>query len=90
MSGKVSYTSYDCKNNTLVSVIASFDTEGYIRPLYVRIGNESLKIHSSWIKPSFSESMEYSCKVIDEGVLKPLILTYHKRENVWTIPRVLT
>ena len=33
----VSYTSYDYKSMKVVPVIASFDTEGHIKPLYVRI-----------------------------------------------------
>ena len=89
MSGYVSNTSYDFSNNiTIVSVIASFDTDGHVKPLYVRINEESLKIHSSWLKPSFKNLMEFQCKVIDNDCLKPLLLTYHKIENVWTIPKI--
>jgi len=87
MSAHVSYTSYDHIECNIVSVIASFDTEGRIRPLYVRIGEESLKILSSWLKPSYPGFFEFRCQVIDNGVRKPLILEYHSRENVWIIPK---
>lgn len=40
--------------NTVIPVIASFDAEGRVKPLYVRIGELSLKVHSSWLKPSFA------------------------------------
>jgi hypothetical protein len=82
----ISYNSYDYHHVILVSVIASFDTEGHTLPLYVRIGDEALKIDSAWLKPTFDGFLEYRCKVIDQGCLKPLVLTYHARENVWTVP----
>ena len=87
MPSTVSYTAYDIKPNTVVPVIASFDAEGHIKPLYVRIGELSLKVQSSWITPSFSNVLEFHCKVIDGDCLKPLILTYYQREMVWVIPQ---
>lgn len=87
MSGIVSPTPYDCSNLAKVSVIASFDVQGHVKPLYVRINEESLKIHSSWEKPSFRGLMEFQCKVIDNDCLKPLTLTYHNADNIWTIPK---
>lgn len=77
-----------CENihNNIVPVIASFDAEGHVKPLYVRINESSLKVYSSWLKPSFQGVLEFQCNVIDNNCLKPLLLTYHKRENVWTIP----
>lgn len=82
----VSYNSYDFSDTILVPVIASFDSEGYISPLYVRINGISMKIHSFWLKPTFSNPV-FQCQVIDNDVLKPIILTYHPTENVWTIPK---
>ena len=86
MSAHVSRTSYDHIQCNIVSVIASFDTEGHIKPLYVRIGEEALKICSSWMRPSLPVMFEFHCQVIDGDYIKPLLLTYHQRENVWTIP----
>ena len=85
MPSTVSYTAYDVKPNTIVPVIASFDTEGHVKPLYVRIGELSLKVHSSWLKPSFPNIFEFHCKVVDGDFLKPLILTYYRHEMVWAI-----
>lgn len=85
MPAHVSNKSYDHIKNDIVSVIASFDSEGHIRPLYVRIGEEALKVRSSWLKPSFPGIFEFNCQVIDGEYIKPLILTYHPRESVWTI-----
>lgn len=74
-------------NIIMVSVIASFDTDGHIKPLYVRVDEESLKVVSCWMKPAFVSSCTYQCKVEDHGVLKPLVLTYHMNESVWSIPK---
>ena len=71
----------------LVSVIASFDTEGHIRPLYIRIGEDSLKVHSSWLKPSYAQQHEFQCRVVDQGVLKPIKLTYYEKEATWAIKK---
>lgn len=87
MAGYISNNSYDCIPSNLVSVIASFDTDGHIKPLYVRINEEALKVHSSWLKPSFAGLLEFNCRIVDQGYLKPLVLTYHKNEGVWTIPK---
>lgn len=87
MSMIVSNNSYDFNNQILVPVIASFDSEGRIKPLYLRINEESLKIRSSWPKPAFSNTSTFQCQVEDNGVIKPLILTYYHQESVWTIPR---
>ena len=87
MSGIISQTPYDCSSLTKVSVIASFDALGHIKPLYVRINEESLKVHSVWEKPSIRGIMEFQCKVIDNNCLKPLSLTYHNADNIWTVPK---
>lgn len=71
----------------MVPVIASFDTDGNILPLYVRIHGEGLKIHSSRVHRVFSNIIEFHCKVIDYNYLKPLILSYYIAENIWVIPR---
>ena len=87
MPAQVSYTSYDYAPVEIIPVIASFDSEGHIRPLYVRIGEEPLKVHSFWVKPSFVNLIEFRCKLIDGDCLKPLAITYHQAECVWTIPK---
>lgn len=88
MSGVTSATSFDCNTSEIVSVIASFDTDGHVKPLYVRINQESLKVHSSWMKPSFRGVLEFQCKVIDNDCLKLLTISYYKNENVWVTPKI--
>lgn len=87
MSAVISYTSYDYKPITIVPVIASFDTDGHIAPLYVRINGESYKVDSFWTSCKFANSIEFHCKLIDHDIRKPLLLTYYKAEDIWAIPR---
>lgn len=89
MTACASYQSYDHLPITVIPVIASFDTDGHIKPLYVRIDGLALKVHSCWLKPSFSGVMEFNCKIIDHDCLKPLVLSFHQTEGVWTIPSIL-
>lgn len=84
---KVSYTSFDYAPVDIVPVIASFDSEGHIKPLYVRINNEILKIDSCWVSSTFHNTTEFKCKVIDNNRIKPLKLTFHATESMWTIPQ---
>ena len=87
MPGFVSNTTYDSSNILIVSVIASFDTNKHIKPLYVRINSGSFKIYSSWLKQSYQGLLEFQCQIIDDDILKNLALTYHKQENILTIPK---
>lgn len=85
MPTTISRTTYD--NSIVVPVIASFDNDGHILPLYVRIDGEPYKIRSAWLKPSFSSCFIFHCQIEDAGVIKHLMLTYHQQESVWTIPK---
>ena len=86
MGKRVSYTSFDYKPVTIVPVIASFDSEGHIAPLYVRINGEAYKIHSFWVSCTFRNIVDFKCKVIDGDSIKPLSLTFYRDEGMWTIP----
>ena len=87
MSGIISKGLRDCSHLRLVSVIASFDTGGTIVPLYVRIDEESLKIYNATLtNVSTYKLYTFDCEVMDGDMVKPLRLTYHLEENVWSIP----
>lgn len=87
MSATTSHTSFDFDSNLeIVPVIASFDTNGTIRPLYVRINNESYRILSCRESESYG-LRSFRCKIEDHGYVKELKLTYHYKEYVWTMPK---
>lgn len=86
MSVIASYHSYDHTSMVFVSVIASFDTQGHIVPLYVRLDKESYRISSCWASKCHSGIVEFHCKLIDGNYEKPLLLTYYPAEQVWGVP----
>lgn len=87
MSQHVSYVDDNIRADKSVSVIATFDSEGHVKPLYVRMGDVSLKVANSWISSSRFDVIEYQCQVEDGEYLKPLTLTYYTRETVWRTPK---
>lgn len=85
MSKVVSYYSHDYVPALSVPVIASFDSEGHIAPLYVRLEGVSCKIDSYWVKSNCVNIIQFSCQVIDHNIRKPLMLYYYQDECMWTI-----
>lgn len=89
MDGKiVSRCAFDYKPYTAVPVIASFDVKGHVAPLYVRLNGDSHRILSYWIRNSaFVNTIEFSCKIEDNGIEKPLLLMYYCSEATWVIAK---
>lgn len=81
---------FESHSLTMVPVIASFDTEGTITPLYIRIENVAYKIIFCHEKmQTYPQIKEYICKINNNGVLSQLILMYHCRENIWGMKPVI-
>lgn len=80
---------YTCDMNTVVPVIASFDTEGHIVPLYVRINRKAYKLKVIYCQPICPEGdsyniYKYHCSYVDHNFYHDIYLTYNKRLNFWT------
>ena len=84
----MSYLSFEYDPQQIVPVIASFDTDGHVVPLYVRIGGTSYRIISQWTpdRGIYSGVTEYNCKLAVGDFERPLLLKFYSRENTWTIP----
>jgi len=89
MSSITSKTSYDLEPYMIVPVIASFDAKRHIAPLYVRVNGEAYKVNSYWVKSRFAYTYEFNAQLISDERLIPVMLTYHQREGVWTIPPIM-
>lgn len=87
MGAIISHNSFDYQQITIVPVIASFNTEGKIKPLYVRIKDKSYKIDSFWVMYTFTNITEFNCKISDGENIYPLKLTYYHAEGVWCMPK---
>ena len=71
----------------LVPVIASYDTQGRIKPLYVRINGDKYKVENFWTKNGALNCINYNVTLSKDNRIYKLILTYHIRETAWTIPK---
>jgi len=76
---------------TAVPVIASYNTQGSIMPLYVRVHGIAYPIRSCWCQPVNAMSDDcyaiyrYHCTAIMQEYLKDFTLTYHTYTHVWTL-----
>jgi len=73
----------------LIPVIASYDGEGHIKPLYARINDEKYQVASCWLRSNSLNNLDYHCKLIKDNQTYMIVMTYHIRECVWTIPKYL-
>ena len=69
-----------------IPVIASFNEDGQINPLYVGIDGKRYKVESYWVRRSFSNQIEFSCKLLCGETLLTIIITYYMNECIWTVP----
>ena len=76
--------SFHSDTMSTVPVIASFDTEGTIKPLYVRIQGKALKVCSSWFQNE-SLVIRYHCTVEADGYVRDIVLLYHPSHMFWTV-----
>lgn len=86
MAQIVSLNSHDYMPVDIIPVIASFNEEGQIKPLYVGIDGERYKVQSYWVRRCFSNQIEFSCRLLFGETLQTLIITYYMNECIWTIP----
>lgn len=88
MAAKVSHGLHDCEHLTPVSVLSSFDSHGNILPLYVRIGEESIKIDTACqTSESNHRILHFNCEATDGEIVRPIKLWYHINDMVWTMPK---
>ena len=79
-----------CDPIELVPVIAAYDTEGRVKPLYVRIKDEKYKVENYWVKSTnFANSIDFNVTLSKGDMTYKLILTYHLRETAWSIPKYI-
>lgn len=86
MSQILSQNSHDYLQTNTVPVIASFDDDGHVKPLYIGINGERCKVISHWVRRSFMNQIEFQCKVQYQNMLKPIVVTYYMTESVWMVP----
>lgn len=80
---------YKVDMDTVVPVIASFDTEGNIIPLYVRLNRKAYKLKIIFCQPIEPKQHGYSiykyhCSFSDHNFYREIHLTYYRFYNFWT------
>ena len=73
-----------------VPVIASYDAEGHVKPLFIRINNEKYKVENYWVRASSGNNMDYNVTLSRNNITYRLKLTYHLRETIWSVSGYLT
>lgn len=87
----ISHNSYDFLEATVVPVIASFNSDSKIAPLYIKIAGETYKIHSFTERQQETWSLHFyvfDCKIVVYNQIKSIELTYRTNERLWTIPKI--
>lgn len=67
----------------MIPVIASFDAQGNIRPLYARINGLDYKILSSVSIQATREYVGFECRIEDYGRIKKFELFFSLEARVW-------
>lgn len=76
-------------NLVVVPVIASFDTQGKIMPIYLRYEGLKLKIdHVKWTDDRMVYVKKFCCEITLQDRVQEVILYYHKKIDVWTMEKV--
>ena len=72
-----------------VPVIASFDTQGKIIPLYFRYEGLKLKVdHLKWSSDRMEFIIKYCCEITLQDRIQEVTLYYHKKMDMWTMERM--
>ena len=74
---------YEFHTAKLVSVIASFNTDGKIKPLYIRMNEDPVKVLSSKVIQTTLHMIAFEVIVDDYGQQRIIQLLYKINESVW-------
>ena len=75
----------DCPHIKAVPAIATYDINGNILPLYVRIGEERLKVYNAYISESTRKILTFKGEVMVRDRVKPIKLNYYVDDMVWCV-----
>lgn len=76
---------FSVPNRKTTPVIASFDAQGNVRPLYIRIDSFDFEILSCRVTKTMIEFIEFECRIEDHGRLKKIKLFLSLSAHVWFI-----
>lgn len=75
-------------NLVIVPVIASFNKEGNMIPIYFSVEGIKIKIDRIiWAKEKLAWGSHYKCRICVSDVAEEIELMYYKSRNMWTLKR---
>ena len=87
MTATVSTGLKDCTHLKVVPVIATYDGNGNILPLYVRIDEETFKIYNAYVSESTYRILTFKGEVMVQDAVRPIKLSYFMNDLIWCIPK---
>ena len=87
MSVIISKTPIDYPHIKAVPAIATYDSKGNILPLYVRVGEERLRVYNAYITKSTRKILTFKGEVMVCDRVKPIELNYYVDDMVWCVVR---
>jgi len=87
MTAYVSNSTHDYETLEHVPVIASFNQNGNMMPIYVGIDGQRFKIVSACLRSGFNNVMDFNCQINDGNYIKPIRLIYYKDDGIWALKR---
>ena len=85
MSCVIPIESYNSDPIEIVPVIATYDTEGNLKPIYVRLNGTGYKVDTYLVKASMENDKDFYCTLSHNDISLRIILTYHVKETAWSI-----
>ena len=87
MTAIVSNGLKDCSHLTIVPVISSFDREGNVLPLYVRLEGQPFKIYNPYVCESNTRILTFRCEIITNNMVRNIKLKYFVHDLVWCLKK---
>lgn len=75
----------DCSHIKAVPAIATYDSNGNILPIYVRIDGERLKVYNAYVSESTRKILTFKGEVMVQDIVKPIKLNYYVDDLVWCL-----
>lgn len=89
MPAIVSNNNWDATGRIPIPVIASFSDKGGVKPIYVRIGQQDLKIIScrNTTTATYQQHPRFEVQVRDGEYARILHLVFNSPDFIWTVPK---
>ena len=87
MAATVSHGLKDCTHLRTVPVISTFDGNGNVLPLYVKLEGETFKIYNAYVSESTFRILTFKGEVMaQDNTVKQITLNYFLNDLIWCIP----